>query len=152
MTAEEKFWYYASPGCLPDDCWAWAGATNSAGYSKFFANGRHITAHRFSYALHHKETAKFVCHRCDNPRCSNPVHLFAGTAHDNKRDSMRKGRHAHGNRHGNAKLTAQDVIQIRRLYENKQASQVVLATQFGVHQAAIAAIVVGRNWKTAVVG
>jgi hypothetical protein len=79
----------------------------------------------------------FVCHHCDNPKCVRPSHLFLGTNDDNRQDSVRKKRHAHGERHGHAKLTDEQVEEIRRRYKrtsyhNSNARE--LAEEFGIHQ------------------
>jgi hypothetical protein len=78
-------------------CWEWTGALNNKGYGKLCVNGKQIFAHRASYALHVGPIppGSVICHLCDNPRCVNPDHLFAGTMLDNTRDMIAKGRAVH---------------------------------------------------------
>ena len=77
------------------DCWEWTAATNNIGYGMFrVRQGLMRTAHRVSYELF-KGPIPFgmvVCHKCDNPKCVNPDHLWAGTMLDNIRDMDNKGR------------------------------------------------------------
>lgn len=76
------------------ECWVWTAACDRYGYGQFAVAGRRLGAHRVSYVLHFGEipAGLWVLHRCDNPRCVNPGHLFLGTAKDNTRDAMQKGR------------------------------------------------------------
>jgi HNH endonuclease len=94
---EERFWCYVAP--MPDDrgCWEWFGARRSQGHgvigTKFGKPG--MVASRLSWVIHVGPIPDglFVCHRCDNPPCVNPAHLFLGTAKDNFDDMFSKGRH-----------------------------------------------------------
>jgi HNH endonuclease len=77
------------------DCWEWQHATNNIGYGMFrWASGKMRTAHRASYEIHKGPipTGLSVCHTCDNPKCVNPEHLWAGTLKDNAQDMVAKGR------------------------------------------------------------
>lgn len=87
----ERFWSKVDKS---GDCWEWVGYLNEKGYGKFRLNNKLQRAHRISYALKYGAIPEgmLVCHRCDNPKCVNPEHLFIGTTTDNARDSISKGR------------------------------------------------------------
>lgn len=103
-------------------CWVWLGYCNRDGYGRHGAG----LAHRYSYAAVHGgiPPKMLVLHRCDNPPCVRPSHLFLGTAADNSKDMMVKGRSKKGrpnpfapkgSDHGMSRLQAPDVWEIRRL-------------------------------------
>lgn len=73
-----------------DDCWSWVGAT-SGGYGRF---GRFDRAHRIAYEMYYDTSIGqlWCCHKCDNPICCNPKHLYPGTPGDNSQDLWKKGR------------------------------------------------------------
>src|SRR5689334_2841330 len=94
MGASPGFWSYVEKG---PSCWNWKGARTELGYGLISVppHGRMMGAHRVAWALRHGAAPNdmFVCHKCDNPSCVNPDHLFLGTNSDNMRDCVAKGRH-----------------------------------------------------------
>lgn len=127
-----------------EGCWNWTGAT-AGGYGQFSCFGGRIQAHRFSYevfvaGVNHMS---LVCHRCDNKRCVRPDHLFEGTASDNMRDMIAKGKHPKSLSKYRAKLTADDVRAIRSA--DKTVTQ--MAKDYGVSNATIQKARDGINWK-----
>ena len=116
-------------------------------------NYRTYRAHRLSYMIAHNleyiENNLCVLHKCDNPSCVNPHHLWIGTNADNVRDRHKKGRSnaPTGEKHGASKLTEKDVDSIRNLYAGKKISQKALSEIFDVSRSTIGHIVYGRTWR-----
>jgi hypothetical protein len=79
----------------PDECWEWMASRKPTGYGQFMVSGKMKRVHRYSWELHTgapPPADMSLCHRCDNPPCVNPAHLFVGTQKDNIQDALRKGR------------------------------------------------------------
>ncbi len=133
-----------------ESCWVWSGAGNGPRfkYGRFHCQGTYIMAHRLSFLLHvgNIPDGLFVCHKCDNPQCVNPNHLFLGTPGDNTRDMMAKGRQVkvrlYGQRHPQCRLTTSQVEEIRAL--GGTLFQKEIAAKFGVHQSTISYILSGK--------
>lgn len=131
-----------------NDCWNWIGKSIVDGYGTLTTRGKYVRAHRFAWEITNGPIPKGmqVCHRCDNRLCVNPKHLFLGTAVDNQHDKVVKKRQARGERSGNAKLTNDEVREIRSLFSiGKSQSQI--ARDFNVTVQSIHAIVHHKTWK-----
>lgn len=131
-------------------CWLWMGACSPKGYGHMHVDGRFIKAHRFSYALYCCDvpTGAQICHRCDNPSCVNPEHLWAGTVQENLNDCIAKGRFRTGSLRGDqnpsSKLSDADVRAIR-LAPRGYGTGIALARRYGVRQATISEIRSGKQ-------
>lgn len=133
-------------------CWLWDAATGSYGHGQFFlkwGNGKILmSAHRASWMIHKGELqpTDIVCHKCDNPCCVNPDHLFIGTQRDNMRDASAKGRivlpNVVGEANSAAILTDCDVAYIRASSKSAKA----LAQELGVSHTAVWECRVGVTW------
>jgi hypothetical protein len=154
-----RFWNKVS---RPNDtaCWEWTGCKGTAGYGSFAVDGKTVRAHRMAYQLAFGEipAGMLICHKCDNPPCCNPRHLFAGTSSDNVRDAVQKGRHVRpdrdedavnhvrGERSHLAKLGPSDVLAIRER-SRKGERFVPLAAEYNVDRTLIGMIVRRQIWK-----
>jgi hypothetical protein len=148
----DRFWSRVDKS---GDCWVWTAATTNGGYGVIRDTGRNgkiIRAHRLSWELHNGPIPAGieVCHRCDNPPCVNPAHLFLGTHQDNVTDTVNKGRASgggpRGSLHHQAKLTEAQVLDIRAVYAAGAASQRQLARKYNVDRGTIQHIVKRMVW------
>lgn len=92
-TLEEAFYESILPG-KPNECWEWLGTRDDRGYGKIIIKGVRHKGHRLSWVVHNGSIPDGlnVLHKCDNPPCVNPHHLFLGTQRDNIMDMVSKGR------------------------------------------------------------
>lgn len=162
MTEVAAFWEKVDRGGGPDACWNWKRGKRTRGYGAAYHNGRQWPASRLAYALAVGAIPPdmCVCHRCDNPPCCNPAHLFLGTVAENARDRARKGRGksnitsflrlhpertARGFQLPHSKVSKEMACAVREMYALGGVTQQDLARRFGVHQAQISRIVLGQH-------
>ena len=158
----EKFWSMVQQS---DACWIFQGRKNSDGYGKISFGGRkNDSAHRVAWKLKNGDIPSGLCvlHKCDNPPCCNPDHLFLGRNRQNVADRHSKGRSKSlfdsspihpakircGEKHWRSKLSASQILQIRQLHA-AGLKQSKLGKQFSVNAATISRIV-RRVWRSEV--
>lgn len=153
-TLRARFWCKVRRGG-GRDCWPWQGARNECGYGVIGRGGRdsgNAKAHQVSFFLSRGYWPKrLVLHKCDNPPCVNPRHLYEGTAKQNAHDAIRRGRHSppphfRGEANGRAKLTAPRVRRIRELYRRGTHSLASLARRYDVSKKLVLNIIHRRTW------
>lgn len=154
-TTKELFGIFMSKVSKKPDggCWIWSGTIfKKNGYGDFHVVGAPARrAHRASYYFHFGEFDKkmSVLHKCDVPACVNPAHLFLGTVKDNAIDMVSKGRNAVfiGSLHGQAKLTENQVIEIREMYSTGNFLGMELAKMYSVEKSTISSIINNKTWQ-----
>ena len=172
-STEQRFWAKVdksgpTPSHRPElgPCWVWTASKSAEGYGFFnMSDQKNMGAHRASWCLANGAipSRMWVLHRCDNPSCVRPEHLFLGTPTDNVRDMLAKGRarthegDAHwfrrvagvqvGANNFNAVLTAEDVLAIKRCLIAGETTS-ALGKRFGVRGPTISQILAGRNWNS----
>jgi hypothetical protein len=118
-TLLQRFWDNVKVG-TEDECWEWQGSRTKAGYGTILWDGILQYTHRLSLEF----TGNVIppryhaCHKCDNPSCVNPNHLFVGSPRDNMLDKVSKGRQSFGEKHPNAILTDAEITIIRQMAED----------------------------------
>ena len=148
-TLEERFWAKVDKKG-PEECWEWTGAKLRDGYGRIREGGQYgrpVLAHRASWELAKDPIPKGMCvlHRCDNPACVNPAHLFLGTISDNAQDMVNKGRSTRGERVITSKLTEQGVHEIRQML-GARILQSVIAKKYVVTHMTSSRINTGATW------
>ena len=151
-TMEERFWEKVDKSSA-SGCWFWTAGKNPSGYGVFYLSKERqaIKAHRVSYEIEFGRIpkGKLCCHKCDNPSCVRPSHLFLGTDADNMRDMAQKGRNRYAVRRGvknpKAKLDPEKVREIRRLYGTMPI--VSMAEKFNVSWPTIYHAAIRKTWK-----
>jgi len=155
----ETFW---SKTVRRGECQEWIGTIDRKGYGVFeerVDGNRHVAlAHRRAYELTTGAIppGMLICHKCDNPPCVNPAHLFVGSHKDNTRDMLEKWRGVHrplrGENHGMARLTWEEIQEIRATHPQplpgeKLVGIRVTAAKYGVTRQLIRLIATYRLWK-----
>lgn len=148
---QTRFWRYVGP---PDEngCHLWTGARAKAGYGRIGTGGHrggHVGSHRIAWEIANGPIPDglWVLHKCDNPPCVNPDHLFLGTLADNQADMRAKGRHIKGEACTRSALTPSLVIEVRRLHRSEGMKHVDIARHLGVSAQAIRNVLSGKTWK-----
>lgn len=144
-----RFWSKVRP--TPTGCWEWTAYRNNHGYGQFTVRkGVFYTAHAVSYAITHGpiQPGMSICHRCDNPPCVRPDHLFIGTQSDNAIDMFSKGRatRSRGVDRANAVLSEDDVRHIKEAATYRGLIK-DLASEYGVSTTTIRKIRTGKKWS-----
>lgn len=142
---EERFWTFVDINNAPHACWEWKGFRDKHGYGSFyFSPGDTRLPHRVSYEFEYGTILPCidVLHKCDNPPCVRPTHLFLGSASDNLRDARAKGRMKKVNAN---KLSEQQVIEVFALRGTTTAREIAL--RLHVTPATIDNIWGKRTWK-----
>lgn len=146
-TTAESFWAQMNK---TGGCWLWTGARTSRNYGTVSWMNRQRSTHKLAYELTNGPVPDglVVRHTCDNPPCCNPEHLSLGTVLDNVRDMLERGRKnpARGERCHHAKLTAEMVVEMRRLRANGSKLR-ELVTQFGVSLGTVGKACARESWK-----
>ena len=152
-----RFWSYVDKKSV-EECWEWKSYKGAGNYGHFYLNGKQIPAHRISWILENgpipendsNDNRICACHKCDNPSCVNPNHLFLGTDLDNMKDRDRKGRRTPfspiGNKNGNSTVSIETIKEIELLL--KQGSKnVEIANQLDVSEALVSNVKHKNHWS-----
>ena len=134
-----------------DECWLWIGCKNEnsdGDYGRFSINYKMYLSHRISYFIHYNKDpgSLLICHKCNNPPCINPKHLFLGNNSKNKKQSFSEGRSSHkGILHPRAKLQESDIKEIRNMKGKLNYRDV--AKIFNISPKSIHNIWSGHSWS-----
>ena len=142
----ERFWNKVQKG---DGCWEWTACRNPSGYGMIIDDERRTRlSHRIAWQLTNGPIPQGVCvlHRCDNPPCCNPGHLFLGARLDNNVDRAAKGRGSKGMCIHTAKLTEENVMDIIHAF-GSGARPSDVAREWGISHPTAKAIMRGTSWK-----
>jgi len=148
-TPEDKFWSHVKK---TSGCWVWVGSKDGGGYGCFGSSWLdERKSHRISWIIYNGEIPPdfWVLHKCDNPSCVNPEHLYLGTHQDNVQDKIKRERQSRmiGMRNGRSILTPDDVIEMRKMYKRGDWSYRQLSWFFGVSQTQVARIMKKESWS-----
>lgn len=144
--------FFASLKPTVAGCLEWQRGRTSKGYGMVRFEGQDVRSHRLAFRLAFGTFADRlglqVLHKCDNPPCCNPQHLWAGTGRENQQDKVSKGRHApqHGSKNNHARLTEEQVRDVIARCERGQLQREVAAA-YGISQPSVSKIVNRATWR-----
>lgn len=132
-----------------DECWEWTKYKLKNGYGEMGINNKVYLVHRIVYEqiYGYIPDGLYILHKCNNPSCCNPKHLYLGTQKDNMKQMSEDGRSARGEKSSSAKLKVEDVLEIRKLYSTEKYYHWELGEMFGVSRQQITKILNNQNWK-----
>lgn len=150
LTPEQRFWARVQRGG-ETQCWPWEGSTGKKGHGEFFVSPEQGRVPAHAYALEIASGQRCpegleACHRCDNPPCCNPRHIYYGTRQQNVDDMWARERTPRGSARTQAKLDEASVLSIRQRFAAGETST-RLAVEYGVSDSLISYIVNGRAWQ-----
>ena len=142
----DRFWSKVDRGG-PEDCWIWQASTKQSGHGQIRVGASPEYAHRVAFKLKVKDPGdKDVLHKCGNPACVNPSHLYLGDQADNLADASNRGRLPTGKNNAAAKLTEGDVLEIRNAYGPNKSMR-SLADEYDVSPGTIHSIIHHKTWS-----
>jgi predicted XRE-type DNA-binding protein len=134
-------------------CWIWIGYKNELGYGRItIGHGKQVKAHRFIYEQTYGKIPDGMnaLHKCDNPSCVNPRHIYLGTQKDNVRDMMKRKRGGYkvfcGESHWNRKLDMEKVELIKKLWQEGELFQREIGEKVGISQQVVSKVINGKAW------
>lgn len=144
----DRFWSYVDRRSA-DDCWEWQGSKIGIGYGQYRVLYKMYKSHRFSWEIHNGAIpdGKIICHKCDNPACVNPAHLFLGTHQDNTDDMWRKrrGNPPSGADHWASTLSDDEVAAMKVILDMTSLPHTEIAEMFGVSKGYVSKINCGTR-------
>lgn len=158
QSINERFWAKVNKaGPVPTSnpelgaCWIWTAGTQRGklDYGVFHpTHGKTVRAHRYSLEQSLSRPlaqGAFACHRCDTPRCVRPSHLYEGGSQSNVEDAVSRVRHKHGTMDPRAKLTDDDVFEIRQRAHRGEKNRDI-AAEFDIQESLVSMITAGKRW------
>ena len=129
-------------------CWEWQGSLSKSGYGKSSYLNKSWRSHRLMFFFEYGYEPKMVLHECDNRRCINPDHLYAGDHHKNMADMVVRKRSCkpQGVKHPQSKFKDSDILEMRSLYDDGSGID-YLSSKFKTHREYVRQIVQRKRWK-----
>lgn len=147
---EKRFWEKVKI-LSKNACWEWQAGKFHYGHGQFSLKRKNFKAHRISYILTKGSipNGKCVLHKCDNPPCCNPSHLYVGTQKDNAQDRKKRGRQnsQKGSKHSQCIFDEKIVLKIRKSFSGKRGEYGSIAKKYGVDRKTIFNLITKRSWN-----